>query len=66
MNNPMQMLSWFPQFMQQFSGQDPSQIVNNLVKSGRITNEQVEQARKMTEQMDGQFSQFMGMFGFRR
>ena len=66
MNNPMQMLSWFPQFMQQFSGQDPSQIVNNLVKSGRITNEQVEQARKMAEQMDGQFSQFKSMFGFRK
>ena len=66
MNNPMQMLSWLPQFMQQFSGQDPSQIVNDLVKSGRITNEQVEQARKMAEQMDGQFSQFKSMFGFRK
>lgn len=66
MNNPMQMLSWFPQFMQQFRGQNPTQILNNLVNDGKVTNEQVEQARKIAGQMDGQFSQFMGMFGFRK
>ena len=36
MPNPMQMISQFPQFMQQMRGQDPQQMLNQLVQSGQI------------------------------
>ena len=36
MPNPMQMISQFPQFMQQMRGQDPQQLLNQLVQSGRV------------------------------
>lgn len=62
--NKMQMLSQFPQFMNQMRGQDPKQILDNLVQSGRVSQEQVEQAKKTAEQMYSQFNQFKGMFNF--
>lgn len=64
MPNPMQMISQFPQFMRQMQGQDPQQILNQLVQSGRINQQQLNQAQQMAQQMQGQFDQFRGMFGF--
>lgn len=62
--NPMQMISQFPQFMQQMRGQDPQQLLNQLVQSGRVNQQQLNQAQQMAQQMQGQFEQFRGMFGF--
>lgn len=64
MPNPMQMISQFPQFMQQMRGQDPQQMLNQLVQSGRVNQQQLNQAQQMAQQMQGQFEQFRGMFGF--
>jgi hypothetical protein len=64
MSNPMQMISQFPQFMQQMRGQDPQQLLNQLVQSGRVNQQQLNQAQQMAQQMQGQFEQFRGMFGF--
>lgn len=64
MPNPMQMISQFPQFMQQMRGQNPQQILNQMVQSGRISQPQLNQAQQMAQQMQGQFEQFRGMFGF--
>lgn len=64
MPNPMQMISQFPQFMQQMRGQDPQQLLNQLVQSGRVNQQQFNQAQQMAQQMQGQFEQFRGMFGF--
>lgn len=64
MPNPMQMISQFPQFMQQMRGQDPQQLLNQLVQSGRVNQQQLNQAQQMAQQMQGQFEQFRGMFGF--
>lgn len=62
--NPMQMISQFPQFMQQMRGQDPQQLLNQLVQSGHVNQQQLNQAQQMAQQMQGQFEQFRGMFGF--
>lgn len=64
MPNPMQMISQFPQFMQQMRGQNPQQILQQMVKSGRVSQQQLNQAQQMANQMQRQFEQFRGMFGF--
>ena len=64
MPNPMQMISQFVPFMQQMRGQDPQQLLNQLMQSGRVNQHQLNQAQQMTQQMQGQFDQFRGMFGF--
>ncbi len=64
MPNPMQMISQFPQFMQQMRGQDPQQLLNQLMQSGRVSQQQLNRAQQMAQQMQGQFDQFRGMFGF--
>lgn len=65
MNNPMQMLSQFPQFMNQMRGKDPNQILQQMMQSGRVDQQQLNQAQQMAQQMMGQFDQFKGMFGFK-
>jgi len=64
MANPMQMMTQFPQFMRQMQGQDPKQLLNQLMQSGRVNQQQLNQAQQMAQQMQGQFEQFRGMFGF--
>jgi hypothetical protein len=55
----------FPQFMQQMRGQNPNQMLQQLLTSGKISQAQLDQAQQMARQMGGQFSQFRGMFGFK-
>lgn len=66
MMNPMQMMNMFPQFMQQMRGKDPNQMLNELLSSGKVNQEQVNQAQKMAEQMGGRLNQFKSMFGFNK
>lgn len=66
MSNFMQMLSIFPQFMQQMKGLNSDSVIDGLVKSGKFTQEQVEQARQEAQRMNGQFEQFRNMFGFNK
>lgn len=62
--NPMQMMTQFPQFMRQMQGQNPQQILDQMLQSGRVNQQQLNQAQQMAQQMQGQFEQFRGMFGF--
>lgn len=64
MPNPMQMISQFPQFMQQMRGQNPQQLLNQMLQSGRVSQQQLNHAQQIAQQMQGQFDQFRGMFGF--
>ena len=64
MPNPMQMMTQFPQFMRQMQGQNPQQILNQMLQSGKVNQQQLNQAQQMAQQMQGQFDQFRGMFGF--
>lgn len=64
MPNPMQLMNEFPQFMRQMQGQNPQQMLNQLVQSGRVSQQQLNLAQQMAQQMQGQFDQFRGMFGF--
>lgn len=64
MPNPMQLMNGFPQFMRQMQGQNPQQILNQMLQSGKVNQQQLNQAQQMAQQMQGQFDQFRGMFGF--
>ena len=53
--NPMQA---FVNFMNQMQGKNPNDIINQMVQSGQISQQQLNQAQQMAQQMQG----MMGMF----
>ena len=59
------MMQQFQAFMQQMRGQDPNELLNQLVSSGQVSQAQLNQAQQMAQQMQGAFNGMRGMFGFR-
>lgn len=53
----------FIQFMQEMKGQNPNQIINSLVSSGRLSQDQLNLAQQRAQQMAGTFESLRGMFG---
>lgn len=53
--NRNSMMGNFQQFMQQMQGKNPNEEINKLLQSGRISQQQLNQAQQMAQQ-------FMGMF----
>lgn len=62
MNNPMMMQ--FNQFMQQMRGQDPNAIINQLLSSGRINQQQINMAHQRAKELEKQFEGMKKTFGF--
>lgn len=60
--NPM--MRQFAQFMQQMRGRDPQQMIDDLVKSGRINQQQLDQIQQQARQMGGMMDGMRNMFGF--
>lgn len=58
------MAQQFQRFMNQMRGQDPKKILNNLVSSGKISQNQLDIAQKQAQQMQGMFNGMRNMFGF--
>jgi hypothetical protein len=55
-SNPQNsMMGNFQNFMQQMQGKNPHEEISKLLQSGRISQEQLNQAQQMAQQ-------FMGMF----
>ena len=59
--NPM--LQNFQRFMQQMRGKDPNAMIQELVSSGRVSQQQLDTAQKQAQQMQGMFEGMRGMFG---
>lgn len=59
---PANMLEAFPKFMQQMRGKNPNEILNNLVSSGKVSQQQLDAAQRQAQQMSGMFDKFKGMF----
>ena len=57
------MMQQFQQFMQQMRGQDPNKILNEMVSSGKLSQQQLNQAQQQAQQMAGAFESMRGMFG---
>lgn len=58
------MAQQFQRFMEQMRGQNPQQILNNLVASGKVSQQQLDAAQKQAQQMQGMFNGMRNMFGF--
>ena len=54
-NRQPNMMGDFQKFMQQMQGRNPHQEIANLLQSGRVSQQQLNQAQQMAQQ-------FMGMF----
>lgn len=54
----------FIEFMQSMKGKDPNQILNGLLQSGKINQNQLNVAQQKAKQMSGAFDGFRKMFGF--
>ena len=62
-NNQPNMLQQFQQFMNQMRGKDPNQMINEMVSSGQISQDQLNQAQKQAQQMQQMFEPLRAMFG---
>lgn len=57
------MAQQFQRFMEQMRGQNPQQVLNDLVASGKVSQQQLDAAQKQAQQMQGMFERMRGMFG---
>ena len=53
MNNPVQMMQQFAQFKQQMQGRDPRAMVEQLLASGQMTQQQFDQLKKQAQMLQG-------------
>lgn len=53
--NQPNMMSDFQKFLQQMQGRNPHQEIANLLQSGKISQNQLDQAQRMAQQMMGMF-----------
>lgn len=54
----------FVQFMNSMKGRNPNEILDGLVKSGKVNQQQLNIAQQRAKQMSGAFDCFRSMFGF--
>lgn len=58
-------MSNFVNFMNSMRGQDPNQIINSMLQSGKINQNQLNQIQNKAQQMQSAFAPFKQMFGFK-
>lgn len=57
-NNPMNMMQQFQKFMNEMKGKNPTEEINKLLQSGKVNQQQLNQAQQMARQMQGVFKGF--------
>ena len=57
------MMQQFQTFVQQMQGRDPRAMIQELISSGRVSQQQLDAAQKQAQQMQGMFEGMRGMFG---
>lgn len=57
-NNPMNMMQQFQKFMEEMKGRNPQEELNKLLQSGKVSQQQLNQAQQMAQQMQGMFKGF--------
>ena len=62
MQNPM--MIQFNQFMQQMKGQDPQKVLEQLVKSGKVSQKQLNEAQKKAQAIGSQLDSLRRNYGF--
>ena len=61
-NRQPNMMQQFQQFMSQMRGKDPNAMIQELVSSGRVSQQQLDAAQKQAQQMQGMFEGMRGVF----
>lgn len=61
--NQPNMIQQFQQFMNQMRGKNPNAMIQELISSGCISQQQLDQAQKQAQQMQGMFEGMRGMLG---
>lgn len=54
-NNPLQLMQMMGQVKKMVGNRNPDEVINELVKSGRVSQSQLEQAKEMAKQMQSMF-----------
>lgn len=54
----------FVNFMNQMKGQNPHDIISNLVSSGKVSQQQLADAQSKAKQIESQMGNLKNMFGF--
>ena len=54
-NKQPNMMQQFQQFMNQMKGKDPNAVIQDMMQSGKITQDQYNQARQQAQLMQGMF-----------
>ena len=62
-NRQTNLMQQFQQLMNQMRGKDPNAMIQELVSSGRVSQQQLDAAQKQAQQMQGVFEGMRGMFG---
>jgi hypothetical protein len=52
------MMEQFQRFRKEMEGKNPNEEINKLLQSGRISQQQLNQAQQMAQQMQGVFKGF--------
>ena len=55
-NSPMSMVQQFNQFRQQMQGVNPQNMVMDMLRSGKINQQQLNQAQQMAQQIQSLFT----------
>lgn len=55
---PSRMMEQFQRFRKEMEGKNPNEEINKLLQSGRISQQQLNQAQQMARQMQGVFKGF--------
>lgn len=61
-NSRPNMMQQFQSFMNQMQGKDPNSIINEMVQSGRISQQQLNQVQQQAKNMQGMFEPMRKMF----
>ena len=59
-NRQPNMMQQFQQFMSQMQGKDPKAMLNDLVSSGRVSQEQLNAAQQQAQQLANVFQSMPG------
>ena len=51
--SPMNMVQQFQRFRQEMKGKNPQEEINKLLQSGKISQQQLNQAQQMAQQFKG-------------
>ena len=54
----------FIQFMNAMKGKDPNKVLNEMVSSGKVNQQQLNVAQQKAKEMGGMFDSLRSMFGF--